>query len=120
MHVRYFGTFSLVVVIVADHQDIKLPPNFPVIQFAMICACLFIYCRATVFNSVPSSCTPVSIRINLLEDKPGPIENLQLIPTNVSVAVSWSPPDPLTRNGMISGYTLSLDGSVVCFFVRGY
>ena len=84
----------------------------------MIWACLFINCRATVFNSVPSSCTPVSIHINLLEDKPGPIENLRLIPKNVSVAVSWSPPDPLTSNGMISGHTISLDGSVVCFLLQ--
>ena len=49
--------------------------------------------------------------VALLEDKPGPVGNLQLMPKNVSVTVSWTP--PTTTNGMISGYTISLDGSVV-------
>ena len=77
-----------------------------------------VYYRAAVFNSIPSSCTPVSVDINLLEDTPGPVGNLQLLPGNVSVTVSWS--RPLLRNGMISGYTISLDGSVVFFFFARY
>ena len=53
--------------------------------------------------------------VTLLEDKPGPIGNLQAMPTNVSVAVSWAA--PTITNGMISGYMISLDGTVVCLFI---
>lgn len=68
--------------------------------------------RVVVFSSIPSSCVPVSIDIKLLEDKPGPVENLRLIPSNTSIAIAWSPPS--LRNGMISGYAIYLEDTVVC------
>ena len=67
-----------------------------------------------MFNSIPSSCTPVSVAIKLLEDLPGPVESLNLMEQNVSVNVFWSAPLSNRSNGVISGYTLSLDGTVVC------
>lgn len=68
--------------------------------------------RVVVFNSIPSSCVPVSIDVVLLEDKPGPVEGLQLIPSNSSIAITWN--SPSLRNGMISGYAIYLEDTVVC------
>ena len=65
-------------------------------------------------NSITSSCVPVSIEVNLLEDKPGPVENLSLTPSNVSVSIAWSRPS--TTNGIISGYTVSLNETAVCLY----
>ena len=67
-----------------------------------------------MFNSITSSCMPVSINVKLLEDKPEAVENLLLMPSNTSVNIMWSPPS--TRNGIISGYTVSLNETVVCYY----
>lgn len=70
-----------------------------------------------MYNSIPNSCGPVNISVKLLEDRPGQVENLQVTPSNVSVTVMWTAPSEM--NGNISGYTVSLDESVVGLFSEG-
>ena len=64
-----------------------------------------------MYNSISSSCVPVSVPVQLLEDKPGQVENLQVTASNVSVTVMWGPPG--VTNGNVNGYTVSLGESVV-------
>ena len=73
----------------------------------------FLFCfRVMVFNSFPSTCVPVSNDVKLLEDEPGPVESLCLIPSNTSIAITWSPPS--SGNGIISGYAIYIENVLVC------